>query len=317
MEKKHFFVVMFALLLVMLTACSGNNDRGKSSQGSDSQVQEADKSTSSKMETDKSNKLADKEHTQGKNENADDAESQKNTKQETPDPKTDRMVIYNADMKIGVKAFQPAQEKLQSLVDQADGYIVNSSVSNHDNDKQQSKITVRIPQPQFDPFLNQIEDIAEDVKERSVNGEDVTKQYVDLKSRLKAKKEVKKRLDSFLKEAKNSEDLLDISKNLANVQEEIEQIKGQMKYLENHSALATVTITMIEENVEVGGVKQKKDLNTWAKTKKAFVQSTNAIITFFSGVVIFLIGYSPILIPVLIIAAVIFLIYRRRKRKEH
>src|SRR5699024_5656725 len=101
-------------------------------------------------------------------------------------------------------------------------------------------IKARIPQQTFNTFLDDVADIAEDVVDRNVRGEDVTKKYVDMESRLKAKQEVKKRLDTFLKEADNTEDLLDISKNLANVQEDIEQMKGEMQYFENHSALATV-----------------------------------------------------------------------------
>lgn len=86
-----------------------------------------------------------------------------------------------------------------------------------------------------------------------------------------------------------------------------------MQYLENHSALATVTITMTETDT---GLKKQQDLNTWGKVKQAFINSLNVLVSVVSGLVVFFIGYSPILIILLIIAAIIFFVYRRKKRKE-
>lgn len=142
----------------------------------------------------------------------------------------------------------------------------------------------------------------------------MTKEFVDLESRLQAKKDVKKRLENLLDGAKNSDDLLDISNKLGDTQEEIESLKGQIQYLEDRSAMSTVTISMTEENADVAGVKNWEELNTWEKTKKVLVGTTNAIITFFSSLIIFLVGTSPVLIPVLVVAAVIYWNYRKRNR---
>src|SRR5699024_8177151 len=128
---------------------------------------------------------------------------------------------------------------------------------------QQDHITARIPQEKCDGFLHKIEEIADKVKERHINGKEVTKEYMDLESRLKAKKEVKKRLEKLLDQAKNADALLEISNKLGDTQEEIERIKGEMEYLESHTAMSTVNITMTEDKVDVGGVKKWEDLNMW------------------------------------------------------
>ncbi|HEU5138818.1 MAG TPA: DUF4349 domain-containing protein, partial [Bacillales bacterium] len=225
----------------------------------------------------------------------------------------DRMVIYNAHMTVTVAKFQEARNDIQSLVSDAGGYIVQSSVHRTENNMQSGNMTARIPQPKFQAFLAQVEKVADTVKERSINGRDVTRQYIDLQSRLKAKVAVQQRLNQFLKKAKDSDALLDISNQLANVQEEIEQIKGEMKYLENHSAMATVSISLLETD---NGLKQQEDLDTWGKTKQAFVDSINTLLAFASGLFIFIIGYSPILIILLVIVVIGYIVYRRQKRKD-
>lgn len=226
-------------------------------------------------------------------------------------PATNRMVIYNGHMSITVHHFQTAHKNIESLITHSNGYIVQSSFSKTANGEPTGTITARILQVKFQSFMNKVAKTATNVKSRSVNGRDVTKQYVNLNARLKAQQAVKQRLNSFLKKAKDSKDLLNISNQLAQVQEQIEQIKGQMQYLKNHSALATVTINISEAAI---GLKNQKDLNTWDKTKNAFIGSLNLIVSSASALVVFFIGYSPILIILLIIAAIVYLIYRNKRK---
>jgi len=101
----------------------------------------------------------------------------------------------------------------------------------------------------------------------SITGQDVTEEYIDLESRLKSKQAVESRF-SFMEQAEKTEDLLAISKDLAKVQEEIETIKGRMNYLENKADLATVTISIEENKVEVKNLGDSQ-LKTWEKNKGA------------------------------------------------
>lgn len=316
MRKRIILALIFTVLL--LTACNNSNNSSDNAANygnnndvdvdSDDDVDDAEMNQDTE-EADRSNNAdADEENTNG-----DTAEDEDGA---TADSESDRMVIYTADMRISISDFKKAQDEVQSLIDETDGYVVDSSSSSSNDSEQQGQITARIPQETFDDFLDQVEEIADEVKERNVSGEDVTKEYVDLESRLDAKKDVKERLESLMDEADDSDDLLDISNKLGDTQEEIEEIKGEMEYLENHSAMSTVNIDMTEEKVKAGDVKKQADLNTWQKTKRALVASTNAIMTFFSGLVVFLIGFSPILVPLIFIAGIIYWIYRKRKNKE-
>lgn len=147
----------------------------------------------------------------------------------------------------------------------------------------------------------------------NISGEDVTEEYVDLESRLKSKRVVEERLLAFMEEAEKTEDLLKISNDLAKVQEEIDQIVGRMKYLENKSDLATVTIHIEERNVSLTG---EEDLNTWERTAEQFKKSLNFLMSFFSGLVVYVVGGFPIIAIMALIGLIIYYIIRKQRKKD-
>ncbi|HYK74091.1 MAG TPA: DUF4349 domain-containing protein [Pseudoneobacillus sp.] len=227
----------------------------------------------------------------------------------------ERMVIYQAEIRLKVKKYEKAQNNLEAKAKSYGGYIVQSNVYRNDNEQMSGTITIRIPQDHFQQFLLDAEGSAEEVLERNVNGQDVTEEYVDLESRLRSKRVVEERLLEFMKKANKTEDLLKISSDLGKVQEEIEQVLGRMKYLENQTSFSTITINLFEENIIVPDLDKDK-LNTWEKTKKQFVTSTNFILSAFSGLFVLLIGNLPIL---LLLSSILFIFYfgvRRFKKND-
>src|SRR5699024_7646021 len=131
---------------------------------------------------------------------------------------------------------------------------VDSNINEDEDDgSKNGHITARIPQEDFKSFIKTGEEGSSKDLDSSTSGEDVTKVYVDLKSRLNSKEVVEDRLLTFMEEADKTEDLLKISNDLAEVQEEIEALKGQINYLDDKSDLATVSIYMQEENVALSG----------------------------------------------------------------
>jgi hypothetical protein len=231
------------------------------------------------------------------------------------DESVDRMVIYKANLRMRVKNFENAQKEMEAKAKKYDGFMIGSTSYLDSNEQVSGSITLRVPQQHFQSFLHDAEGVAEEVLERNVNGQDVTEEYVDLESRLRAKRVVEERLLEFMKNAQKTEDLLKISSDLSVVQEEIEQVMGRMKFLENQSALSTITIDLYEKNVIVPNL-EKDDLNTWEKTKKQFVTSTNFLLGAFSGIFVFFIGNLPVfLLLAIFMVIVIYGIKKSRGRK--
>jgi uncharacterized coiled-coil protein SlyX len=230
-----------------------------------------------------------------------------------PEYGQNRMIVYHADMRIKVNDFYQAQSSIEKLVKDLGGYVVESHLYDSENEKLEGSLTARVPHEQLQFFLQEVEKRSVKVYHRNSSGQDVTEEYVDLEARLKAKEVVEKRLLDFMKTAKQTKDLLEISKDLASVQEEIEQIKGRIKYLQNQSALSTVSISLESEKVVVPNL-NKDDLKTWEKTKKQFKESIQLFNALCSAIFVFLIGNSPFILLLGMIVIVIYFIVRMKRK---
>ncbi len=292
-------------ILGLFTACS-NQDSSTESQNAamtESEVRE-DSSTFSDESVDENS--VEMEGAEGERESVEAGEV----------TQSDRKIIYHANLNIEVKNVDQAISDIHARASNAGGYIVESITQGEtENETASGQITARIPQEHFQDFIQFVEEGSSKVMESSVSGQDVTEEYIDLESRLKSKRAVEERLLSFMEQAEETEDLLAISNDLANVQEDIEEIIGRMNYLEDKSDLATVTIYLQENNVTLSGMSED-DLNTWEKTKQQFLKSLNFLVKAFSGMFVFFIGNLPILILLSLIAFVIYYFIRKRKKED-
>ncbi|MFB3168897.1 DUF4349 domain-containing protein [Neobacillus sp. 179-C4.2 HS] len=297
--KKVIGLIVFLSLILFLQACSSSSKSEESKMSSDS---------SAKMDSGQPD-LEEKSQVSFDN----------NAKQEKAAP-TDievpnQMVIYQADLQLRVKKFEETLQTIEEQVIKYGGYISESNVSKDGVEQISGQITVRIPQKNFQAFLHDAEGQAAEVLQRNITGTDVTEEYVDLDSRLKSKRVVEERLTSFMQSAQKTEDLLKISADLAAVQEEIETIQGRMKYLENQTSLSTVHIALYENKVIVPNL-EEEDLNTWDKTKKQFMKSTNMMLAAISGLFVFIVGNIPIII-ILAVASVFIYLYIKKRQKRN
>jgi len=226
----------------------------------------------------------------------------------------ERLVIYNAELRLEIKDFKKVEKEVEQMIRNQGGYIVQENIYQSEENKMEGTITARIPQDQFHSLLTNLEKLAIKVHARNVTGQDVTEEYVDLEARLKSKQAVEERLYQFIKEAKETKDLLAISNDLARVQEEIEQIKGRMNYLQTQSSFSTVTIYLFENKVVIPNL-EKEQLNTWEKTKKQFMSSVNFLLMLLSNFVIITVGSLPIIVITAMILAVGVYIWKWKKGK--
>ncbi|KWW12589.1 hypothetical protein AS888_09520 [Peribacillus simplex] len=288
MNRKKMMLI-FSLFL-LLAACSNN-------EGDNSVSESGDDKASSKMDASFSGDKEPKEEV---------------AKQE--DITAERKVIHQAQLEWKVKDLEKVQQRIEEMAEEYGGYVVESNVYRENEEKMEGTITVRVPEARFQDFLAVSEGEASKVIGRNVTGQDVTEQYVDLKARLKSKKTVEERLLAFMQEAEKTEDLLKISTDLAAVQEEMEQLTGQMKYLENQTSYSTVTITLAQDGIIVPGI-DKAELNTWERTKKQLATSANLLLKAGSGIIVFIIGNLPILVILGMAGLLVHWVMRRRREK--
>jgi hypothetical protein len=102
-------------------------------------------------------------------------------------------------------------------------------------------ITVRVPAARFEEAVATVEEVG-DVVSRNVSSEDVTDQFRDLTIRLQNATAMRDRLEKLLAKADKVEDALNVERELGRVTEEIELIKGRLKFLKDRVSFSTLTV---------------------------------------------------------------------------
>ncbi|MBM7554072.1 DUF4349 domain-containing protein [Thalassobacillus pellis] len=294
MEKLKYLFVMGLFCICFTAACSNQNDSAGESADM-AQLSEENKRT---VATEDSSGLSEASAPESK---------------ELVASVQNQMIIYNAHISLETNDYDKFYQTLTKNSANKNAYIVEENIHKREEGQRSAHIKLRIPQGNFQAFIDSLKSYSDKIISREVSGRDVTEEYVDLESRLTAKKKVEERLLEFMDGAKKTEDLIRISRDLERVQAEIETILGKMKYLENQSEFSTITLSIEETKVTVPSLNEG-GLNTWEKTKQAFVQSLNGLTQFVSWVTVAVIGYSPILI----LAAIPFIWWfiRRRMRRK-
>ena len=159
---------------------------------------------------------------------------------------SNRMIVKNADVKLTVKDTDVAIDRTTQVVGDSGGYIVSSRVWYQDyygNNLKYASISIGVPVDEFEKVLSKLRGLAIKVVDETASGDDVTKQYVDLQSQLTNLEATRARIQDFLKDAKTVDEALRINQELSNVEGQIEQIKGQMNYLNVLPASLTACVT--------------------------------------------------------------------------
>lgn len=158
-------------------------------------------------------------------------------------PVSERLVIKNASLSLEVASVTEAETSIRQKAEQLGGFVV--SVQTYGSgDSMRSTIVFRVPAARFEEALSGVEGLARKVLSRSVGGDDVTEEYVDLESRLRNLEATRDRLLDLLARAEKVEDALQVNQALTDVQGQIEQIKGRMQYLKQSAAMSTITVDL-------------------------------------------------------------------------
>ncbi len=139
----------------------------------------------------------------------------------------DRDVIYTAYMEIGAKDVERAAREARDVVADAGGFLFTASEQGLDGELPSVTLTFKVPPDEYEAVLDAFGDLGR-VAERSVESEDVTGQVVDLDARLAAATTSADRLRVLLAEAGNVGDLLNVERELAAREAQVESLTGQL-----------------------------------------------------------------------------------------
>jgi hypothetical protein len=168
-----------------------------------------------------------------------------------------RMIVYTGDLDLVVADTLEVQDEIGALVDDLDGYVLSTDSHRYAEGLLRINMSLRVPAGSFQEAMAALRALALEVNRESVSAQDVTQEYVDLESRLRALEAKAERLEELMEEAEDTEAVLAVYEELSATQQEIEQVKGRMQYLERSAAMATINVTLepdeLARPVEIAG----------------------------------------------------------------
>lgn len=207
-------------------------------------------------------------------------------------------------------ALAAISEKLTAL----DGYMESQNIYNGSaysgRRYRHANLTLRVPAERLDEFTAAVDAIS-NVVSSSRDTDDVTLQYVDTESRVKALETERDRLLELMEQAETMSDLLEIESRLTDVRGELEQYASRLKVLDNQIDYATVNLSL-SEVTEYTPVAEKTRLE---KIRDGFVDSVKGVWTLILDCISFVLMNIPyILVFGLILWGIIALVKRNRKK---
>ncbi len=154
--------------------------------------------------------------------------------------------------KEGSMTIKVPEGTLQDRFDEMKGNLSSEGAQTSDiryteyGNRRQYTMVVKVAPSKFDRINEMLKGIGE-VKDISVQLEDVTKQYTDLDTRIKNKEVELERLYKLYNMSDNVSDLLSVEREVTRVETELELLKQQKQYLVSKVERSTIAITIYEE----------------------------------------------------------------------
>jgi hypothetical protein len=226
--------------------------------------------------------------------------------------RSNRMIVKNADVRLTVKDTDVAIDRATQIIGDAGGYIVSSRVWYQDyygNNLKYASVTIGVPVEEFENVLSRLRGLALEVVDETASGSDVTDQYVDLQSQLTNLEATRARIQEFLKDAKTVDEALRINQELANIEGQIEQIKGQMNYLNDRSAYSTITVNIEPEFPVLTPTPTSTPYPTatpipW-NPGETFGEAKGTVTVLYQGIANFMIWLGVVILPIVLPPALI------------
>lgn len=169
-------------------------------------------------------------------------------------PAATRKIIRSGDMEFEVQSFDNAVTAVIRLIgDVSGGFVATVNSEKLPNGKVKGSVVVRVPPEKLDGFLLDLRKElgkAGELKGQRIGSQDITKQYTDLESRLRAARAMEERLLQIIKTGKGEiKDLILAEKELGVWRTRIEEQEGELRYYANQIALSTINIILVEREI--------------------------------------------------------------------
>ena len=158
-----------------------------------------------------------------------------------------RIIVRTVEMALEVPDVAESVDAIGDMTEELGGWVVSSDRSR----RHRGAVSVRVPAERLDEAIERLRGMASEVNAEVSTSRDVTDEYIDITARLTNLKATESALIALLGKAGEVDDLLKVQQELTRVQEQMEQLQGRIKFLEQTSAYSLINVVLELEAVEM------------------------------------------------------------------
>ena len=228
---------------------------------------------------------------------------------------TDRKLIRTISIEAETEDLTTLSEDIAGRISALGGYIESKNLRNGSSYsgyiRRTLSMTVRIPADQADEFVATVSENA-NIVSSTENVDDVTLQYVDTESHVKALETEQERLLALLEKAETLKDILTLEERLTDVRYELERYASQLRTLDNQVTYATIRLSITEVKEYTPVIVEEPTV--WQRIGTGFRRSVKNLTDDLEDFFVWIVSNSPYLLIWGVIVAVVVTILRKRGR---
>lgn len=224
---------------------------------------------------------------------------------------TGQKLVRTVSLTLRTTAFDNDLESVQALLEGLGGYVENLYQYGdvESGDTRTASLSVRVPSESLDAFLAGMEGVGR-VTDRSESVTDMTVQYTDNQTRLETLYAKRERLNQLMAQAQEVSDLIELETAVADTQYEIERYETSQRDIDRRVDMSAVNVTLLEESPAQSATAE--DIGLGERLGAALRASLRWLGGFLRNMLVFVTMILPVAVPVAAIAAVVWLVVRRR-----
>ncbi len=157
------------------------------------------------------------------------------------EPVFDRMVVKTAELGVRAEDVRGSAEEARLVAGRFGGEVLSSRVY-AGSGPVSADLVLSVPSEEFEAALDELRGLGERVTTDTVEGQDVTEEFVDLESRERNLLAAEESLLTLYDRAESVEDTLTVERELTDIRGQIEEVQGRIQYLERRTATSEIIL---------------------------------------------------------------------------
>jgi hypothetical protein len=224
-----------------------------------------------------------------------------------------RKLVQNAELRLEVASYAELRSELDAALERLGGFVADARVEHHDGTVSRAELILRIPSEKLAEVMAETADHGK-VLHESVQSEDVTEAYYDMKARLDNARKLESRLLELLAAKTDGvKDLLEVERELGRVREEIERYEGKVRLYDRQVALSTLRLEIVTERIYSAA----PPATLGERAQRTLAASSKAMVSAGTGLLLVVLAIAPWLLPLVLLGWLGRALMRRALRRRH